>query len=143
MALACGLAALAVAPQRHGAVVHGIAIARLALAVIVVWALSGAVVYVLGTALARTPGWGPAWLATLRTGVAVALTLGIAYASRRDAWREVGWLTYPMLVLLGAKLLTSDFPSGGPLTLFIALAAYGTALIAAPRALRAPRRASA
>jgi hypothetical protein len=143
MALACGLAALAVAPLRHGPIVHGIAIARLALAVIAVWALSGAVVYVLGMALARTPGWGPAWLATLRTGVAVAVTLGTAYASRRDGWREAGWLTYPMLVLLGAKLLTSDFPSGGPLTLFIALAAYGTALIAAPRALRAPRRLSA
>jgi hypothetical protein len=45
-----------------------------------------------------------------------------------------------MLVALGLKLVASDLPSGRPVTLFLALAAYGIALIAAPRALRQPAR---
>jgi hypothetical protein len=141
LVLACAAGSLLIAPQRRGALVHGIAAARLALTVLVLWAGAGVLVQALATALQPLPGWGPGWLATLRTVVAVAATLGAAYASRRDAWREAGWLTYPLLVLLGVKLLTSDVPSGRPLTLFLALAAYGVALIAAPRARRAPRAA--
>ena len=134
--LVCGAAAFAVAPERNAPAGVGIAAARLVLSVLVVWAVAGALVYALGSGLQRVHGWDAAWLATLRTGVAVAATIGVAYASRRMAWREAGWLTYPLLVVLGAKLLLSDFPSGRPVTLFIALAAYGIALIAAPRALR-------
>jgi hypothetical protein len=136
VALASGVAVLAIAPRREGPLLYGIAAARLALAVFVVWSLSGALVYALAAPLQRLAAWSPAWLATLRTIVAVVITLAVAYASRRDGWREAGWLTYPLLVLVGAKLLASDVPSGHPLTLFLALAAYGTALIAAPRARR-------
>jgi hypothetical protein len=136
LALACAAAALAVVPRRDGPLLYGIAAARLLLSVLVLWAAAGMLVYGLTSALGRLPGWGPGWLATARTIVAVAVTLGTAYASRRDGWREAGWLTYPLLVLLGAKLLISDVPSGRPLTLFLALAAYGIALIAAPRARR-------
>jgi hypothetical protein len=139
--LGCAAAVLAIAPVRESPLAHGVSAARLVLAVLVLWGVGGALVYVLGSTLQRVPGWGPGWLATLRTIVAVTATLGAAYASRRDAWREAGWLTYPLLVLLGAKLLMSDVPSGRPLTLFLALAAYGIALIAAPRARRAPRPA--
>jgi hypothetical protein len=139
--LAGGIGAVMVAPRRDGPFVYGITAARLVLSGIVVWSAAGGLVYVLGAAAARVPGWGPGWLATLRTVVAVAITVGVAYASRRDAWRETGWLTYPLLVLLGVKLLASDLPTGRPLTLFLALAAYGIALIAAPRARRVVRRA--
>lgn len=139
LALACGVAVVVVAPRREGPLLHGIAAARLVLAGLVVWTAAGGLVYALGTAFGRVPGWGPGWLATLRTVVAVTATLGVAYASRRDAWREAGWLTYPLLVLLGVKLLASDVPTGRPLTLFLALAAYGIALIAAPRARRPAR----
>jgi hypothetical protein len=138
--LACGAGVLAIVPRREGPLVYGVSAARLMLAVFVLWAISGALVYLLAAAFQGAPGWGPAWLATLRTVIAVGITIGVAYASRHDAWREAGWLTYPLLVLLGAKLLTSDVPSGRPLTLFLALAAYGLALIAAPRARR-PRAA--
>ena len=136
VALAGAAAAFAVPPRRKGAAMAGIMAARLMLAVIAVWAAWGAVVLLAGNALRHVSGWDAAWLATLRTGVAVVMTLGAAFVSRRDGWREAGWLTYPLLAVLGAKLLVSDFPGGRPLTLFIALAAYGTALIAAPRALR-------
>lgn len=141
-ALAGAAATFAVPARRTGPAPSGIMAARLTLAVIAVWATSGALVLVAAGALRHFPGWDAAWLATLRTGVAVAMTLGAAFISRRDGWREAGWLTYPLLALLGAKLLVSDFPAGRPLTLFIALAAYGTALIAAPRALRVRRPAA-
>lgn len=141
-ALAGGVATFAIPPQRTGPAARGIMVARLTLAVIAVWTASGAVVLLAGTALRNLPGWDAAWLATLRTGVAVAMTLAAASMSQRDGWREAGWLTYPLLALLGAKLLASDFPGGRPLTLFLALAAYGTALIAAPRTLRVRRAAA-
>ncbi len=38
-----------------------------------------------------------------------------------------------MLVAGGFKLLAEDFPAGRPLTLLVALALYGGALILAPR----------
>lgn len=138
-ALACGVAALAAAPRRDGALAAGIAVSRLLLALVVVWTLSGAVVYVAASGLQRINGWDAGWLGTLRTAVTVAATFAVAYASRRDAWREAGWLTYPLLIGLGLKLVASDLPSGRPVTLFVTLAAYGVALIAAPRAL--PRKA--
>ena len=138
IALGCGAATYVFEPDRQGhpAIGAAIAVARLLLALVVVWGMAGSAVHVLGSAFRSFRGWDAAWLATLRTVVAVVTTLAVAYASRRRAWREAGWLTYPLLVVLGAKLLLSDFPSGRPVTLFIALAAYGTALIAAPRALR-------
>ena len=138
--LACAAVAFAIAPRREGPLLYGIAAARLVLAVLVLWTLAGVLVYVLAGAFHALPGWGPGWLATLRTVIAVGATLGVAYGARHDSWRETGWLTYPLLVLVGAKLLASDLPSGRPLTLVLALAAYGFALIAAPRARR-PRPA--
>lgn len=140
IALAGALAAFAVPPRRTGPAVQSIKAARAALAVLTVWATSGAMVLIGGYTFGQLPGWDVAWLATLRTVVAVVVTLTVAFISRRDGWQEAGWLTYPLLALLGAKLLVSDLPAGRPLTLFIALAAYGTALIAAPRALRESRR---
>ena len=137
-ALACGAVAFVLEPDRQGTApsVFGIAAGRFILSVLFVWVFAGTIVDVLGISFRHASTWDPAWLATLRTVVIVVITLGVAYASRRSAWREAGWLTYPLLVVLGAKLLLSDFPSGRPVTLFIALAAYGIALIAAPRALR-------
>jgi hypothetical protein len=137
--LACGLAALAAAPRRDAPLALGTSISRLLLALLVVWTASGAIVHVSAAGLQRTGGWDAGWLGTLRTAVTVAATFAVAYASRRTAWREAGWLTYPLLVGLGLKLVASDLPSGRPVTLFVTLAAYGIALIAAPRAL--PRSA--
>jgi hypothetical protein len=132
----CAAAALTVKPVREDGFSYGLAAVRLALSAVTLWLTAGAAVYAVASLLQRLPGWDASWLATLRTGIAVAATLGVAYASRDRGWREAGWLTYPLLVLVGMKLLLSDFPSGRPLTLFLALAAYGLALIAAPRAQR-------
>jgi hypothetical protein len=139
VALGCGLAALAAPPRRDGSLPMGTSIARLLLALLMVWTTSGAIVHVTASGLQRGGAWDVGWLGTLRTAVTVAATFAVAYASRRSAWREAGWLTYPLLVGLGLKLVASDLPSGRPVTLFVTLAAYGVALIAAPRAL--PRSA--
>lgn len=139
IALGCGLAALASAPRRDGVLLTGTSISRVLLALLVVWTTSGAIVHVAASGLQQIAGWDAGWLGTLRTAVTVAATFAVAYASRRSAWREAGWLTYPLLIGLGLKLVASDLPSGRPVTLFVTLAAYGVALIAAPRAL--PRSA--
>ena len=75
-------------------------------------------------------------LPTVRTIVLVAVALAAAWIGRGEQWRETGWLTYPLLVLTGLKILFVDFPQGRPSTLFLALACYGVALIVAPRLAR-------
>jgi hypothetical protein len=60
----------------------------------------------------------------------------IAWISRQARFREWAWLVYPLLVLIGLKMVAQDFKYSRPATLFIALAIYGTALIVAPRLRR-------
>jgi hypothetical protein len=38
-------------------------------------------------------------------------------------------LVYPVLLVVGVKLLLEDFPNGQPATLFVALAVVGSALL--------------
>ena len=52
-------------------------------------------------------------------------------------------LVYPLLIVIGLKLLFADFPQGRPQTLFVALALYGFTLIAGPRLMRRPDAPSA
>ncbi len=82
-------------------------------------------------------------LATIRTAVLVAATLGVARAARVESGREASWLVYPLLVVIGLKLLFADFPQGRPQTLFAALALYGFTLIAGPRLMRRPEKPAA
>ena len=64
--------------------------------------------------------------------------LGLACVGRAPRLREASWLVYPTLALGGVKLLAEDFPHSTAATLFIALAMYGGALIAAPRLIQRP-----
>jgi len=79
-------------------------------------------------------------VASVRTLVLVAGMLFLAWAGRRDRWREAGWLAYPLLVATGVKILLEDLPGGRPATLFVSFGLYGAALLLVPR-LR-PRAAS-
>jgi hypothetical protein len=111
---------------------------RVVLIVVFVWTAAGTAI---ALAVALAPGGehiGPSGLATIRTAALVIATLALATAARLPSGREAGWLVYPMLFLTGAKLMISDFPSGRPQTLFVALALYGIALIATPRLVRKP-----
>lgn len=75
----------------------------------------------------------PSQLAVTRTLILSALTVGAAAASRHRRMREAGIMVWPLLVILGLKLLASDFRVGSAAALFGSLAAYGAALIVAPR----------
>jgi len=68
-------------------------------------------------------------LAALRTAVLSAASVSLALSSRYKRWPEARWLVYPVLILVGFKLLLEDFPNGQPATLFVAFALVGGALI--------------
>jgi hypothetical protein len=65
-----------------------------------------------------------------------------AWLGRREAGREVGWLAWPLVAVLGLKLLLEDLPRGRPATLILSFAFTGAALILVPR-LRSARAAAA
>jgi hypothetical protein len=108
---------------------------RLCIVVALAWSLGGWIVAMLAPALAGTPGSGAdaGIVATARTSVLAAAALALAWAGRLEWSREAGWLLYPVLVTGGLKLLVEDLPHSRPATLFLSLALYGGALIAAPR----------
>jgi hypothetical protein len=76
-------------------------------------------------------------VAVARTAVTALCAILLAWGRRASGLREMGWPVYPLLVLGGAKLLFDDIPRGRPMTLFLAFAFYGAALLVAPRLLRA------
>lgn len=108
---------------------------RLVIAVAFVWLTAGCVTGFLAPLVAAsadgTVDLGA--LATVRTGVLAAATLLVAAGGRSERFREWAWLVYPLLVLVGLKMVAQDFKHSRPATLFIALALYGIALIVAPR----------
>jgi len=101
---------------------------RLVLAIILAWCISAWLVVAVTSGLAE-----PGLTATVRTGALAAVALALAWAGRRPRFREAGWLVYPVLITGGIKLLAEDLPRSRPATMFLALAFYGAALIAAPR----------
>jgi hypothetical protein len=86
--------------------------------------------------LALSDATAAGYAATVRT-IALAITaLALAWLGRAPSLREAAWLVYPTLAAGGVKLLAEDFPNSSAATLFVALAMYGGALIAAPRLIR-------
>ncbi len=116
-------------------------ILHLAVIIVLVWAAAGTAVMLAMAALPGGDHIGGSSLATIRTAAFVLATFALSLAAGLPSGREAGWLVFPMLFLTGAKVVGIDFPQGRPETLFIALALYGVALIAAPRLLRRPTRA--
>jgi len=96
-----------------------------------VWEVGGLLVVVFAPLLANAAGQDAdlAALAALRTAVLAASSVTLALSSRYKRWPEARWLVYPVLILVGFKLLLEDFPNGQPVTLFIAFALVGSALI--------------
>jgi hypothetical protein len=99
---------------------------------------SGAVaVLVLARALGNAPPEADtAVVAAVRTGVVASAAVVLAALSRIPACRDLRWLVYLLLLLGGLKLALEDLPEGRPVTLFVAFAFYGIALIFAPRLAR-------
>ena len=96
-----------------------------------VWEVGGLMVVYVAPALAGvgSANANPAVLAALRTAVLSAASVTLALSSRFKRWPEARWLVYPVLLLVGVKLLLEDFPNGQPATLFVALALVGSALL--------------
>jgi len=117
---------------------------RVAIVVVLVWAAAGCITGLVAPLLARSADGvvDLGVLATVRTGVLAAATLLVAWGAHRDRLREWTWLVYPLLVLIGLKMVAQDFKHSRPSTLFIALALYGIALILAPRLRRARGRST-
>ena len=103
-----------------------------------VWEVGGLAVIVAGPwlAAAGTAVAQEAILASLRTAVLAAAAVTLALSSRFPRWPEARWLVYPVLIVVGLKLFTEDFPVGQPATLFVSLAFVGGALLAVARLLR-------
>ncbi len=81
-------------------------------------------------------GVDPGWLATIRTVLPALAAMLLAWIGRRKRFLEWGWLTYPILVATGLKMLVEDLSRSRPATLFAALAVYGLALIVSARLRR-------
>lgn len=86
-------------------------------------------------ALAPSPGADLAEVGAVRTVVMAAAAIGIAWAGVRFARRELVPLAYAALAAGALSVLVQNLPVGRPATLFAALAAYGSALVATPRLL--------
>jgi len=80
---------------------------------------------------------------TARTAVLASGAVLAAWLGRREAAREVGWLAWPLVAVLGLKLLLEDLPRGRPATLILSFAFTGAALILVPRLRAATPRAAA
>ncbi len=133
-ALAAGACARSSVPQR---------VPQLVLVAALACAASGVAIGALVPPLAGTPPAASAGaVATVRTAVWVAGAMALGWLGRREAWREAGWLVYPVLAATGLKILLEDLPRGRPATLFLAFALYGAALVAVTRR-RHRERASA
>lgn len=78
--------------------------------------------------------------AVIATAAISAVAVGVAAVAGRPAFRELAWLTYPLLIVGAAKLLLGDLRVGNAGTLFVGFACYGAALILAPRLLHGTRR---
>ena len=138
-ALAAWLAARR--PRPEGGVPASVV--RAVIAAVLILTMAGCLVGVVAPLLAGSSEGGVdlGVLATVRTGVLAIVTLLVASVARRDGFREWAWLVYPMLVIVGLKMVAQDLKYSRPATLFIAMALYGIALIVAPRLRRARGRA--
>jgi hypothetical protein len=109
-------------------------IARIVLTTMAVAAAATAVMWVMGRLLLERPVDGGE-LAVLKTTVP-AIIATLLMANRRWLGVEAGWLAIAGLAFGGLELLIEGLWVATPSKLFIALAAYGAALIATSRVAR-------
>jgi len=108
------------------------------LGALVIWSVTGmAAAWISRPAVAASGHEsGAAFVASTRTALIALMAVALAWAGRRWSLQELLWLVYPMLVAGGIKLLWEDFQLDEPVALFVAMAAYGGALILAPRLMK-------
>jgi hypothetical protein len=111
---------------------------RLVRLLLLVWTAAGVAVALAVPGVTGAPGAGAdaGVVATIRTIVLVAAATALLWLPRPAVHVERTWLAAGVLGILALKLLAEDLPKGRPATLFVALALYGAALVAAPRLAR-------
>jgi hypothetical protein len=115
--------------------------ARVLIGSLVTGSLASLLLLATGPFLAGRPP-APGVVATVRTVILTASAVLLARLGWAPRWRELAWLAYAALALGGLKILIEDLPRSQAATLFIALAAYGLALIVTPRLTRSQEPAS-
>ncbi len=102
------------------------------------WSLAGVVAGGLARALAGAPGpdANAPVLAAVRTAVLAGMAVVVAGVAGRRSLPELRWLVHATLAAGAVKLLVEDLGQGRPITLFVAFALYGGALVAVPRMMR-------
>jgi hypothetical protein len=117
---------------------------QLIVLILSIWVVGGLLVALVAPWIAGVPGADTdrGLLATLRTAILAASAVVLAVTSRYPRWPEARHLAYPILAAAGIKLLFEDLPHGRPLTLFLAFALLGIALILVARLLPRQRKVS-
>ncbi len=92
-------------------------------------------------AMLGSRGTDHAFVATGRTVALVAVATLLALAHRRVQLAELVWVAYLLLGIEGIKLIGEDLPNGRALTLLVAFATYGVALLAIQKLVRPVREA--
>jgi len=133
--LATATAVAAVVSRAHQAELRMNVAPRVALVLALLWTgVALAVGAAAPVVAARVPGaFDPGALAALRTTVLSVAALAVAWVGRRPASAEWSWFVYPLLIVGGLRMVLMDLAVSSPANLFVAFAAYGTALMLAPR----------
>ncbi|MDP1569761.1 MAG: hypothetical protein Q8L86_07135 [Vicinamibacterales bacterium] len=93
----------------------------------------------LAVAAVQAAGFAPVpdgMSATMRTVALAGGAVVAAWLAQQPRLSTFGIFVYPMLAVVGVKLLVEDLRVSEPATLFVALAAFGAALVVAPRFTR-------
>ncbi len=130
-----------VGPANDGGGSEGGVAARMRTAALVVFLIMASGVAMRGAGLLLPiedlTGASAAWLAAARTVVLALITMACARAGRAAGYAALRRLV-PVLLGAGAvKILFEDLVQGRPLSLALSFAAFGTALLLAPRLARA------
>ena len=105
------------------------------LSVLALGALGGALLIWLGPSVAGVPAV-PSVLATMKTGLLAGSAVLLAGIGRRRQWREIGSMAYLALAVGALQVIVEGISVTRASTLVVALAMYGSALVAASRLLR-------
>jgi hypothetical protein len=107
------------------------AIPQMAVLAVSICGVGGMLIALAAPQMTGVPGQGAdlPMLATMRTAVLSFAAMTLAMSSRSPRWPEARWLVYPVLIVVGAKLLVEDFPHGHAANLFVALGLVGIAML--------------
>lgn len=110
-------------------------IPRLLVGIMTLTGVGWLVILLLTRTLAGVPA-GAATVSVIRTAVLAGTSVLLAWAGRSQAYAELTWLVYPLLIAGLVKVLLEDLKVGNPIALTVSFALFGGALILAPRLLK-------